>query len=476
MSAQVQLGSRMLVPPRIGAFLSALPAFWGRLSASPWLRAHMTALPRPAARSFAATPPAPPSRHSVGFPGRGRDPERSSSVHLCGGTRGLTSPPCHPVPLRLPTWCRAHPTRAEDRRSRPMPLPFMPDAHDDVPPLRRSAQPTRARGDGTHAPRTDIRSPAVRPTGSRPGSPGGPVALTPATGGSPGPPPTGTRASTSQAPPAAPRRPAELPPAHTTLICVALPGLAISTDQGQLNGSGLEGFYRAGRRMLSRCQVRVAGREPLAVQARMLSADRARFVATLRMSADTGPDPDVMVERTRYADGTERITLHSTARRPLRLPVEVSLGTDLAALGAVASGSAGPELPASVHDSGLRWSCADGHSTVTAHPPPADALASAGLLRWELELPPGGTRSVELRVRPDGAGPIRPVGRGATSPSPRPGPQATTRRRRPCCTPVWRTLRPCCCATRRTRPTPTSRRARPGAAAWLRPTRWQRPG
>ncbi|WP_326576300.1 glycogen debranching protein [Streptomyces sp. NBC_00481] len=297
-----------------------------------------------------------------------------------------------------------------------MPLPFMPDAHDDVPPLRRSAQPTRARGDGTHAPRTDIRSPAVRPTGSRPGSPGGPVALTPATGGSPGPPPTGTRASTSQAPPAAPRRPAELPPAHTTLICVALPGLAISTDQGQLNGSGLEGFYRAGRRMLSRCQVRVAGREPLAVQARMLSADRARFVATLRMSADTGPDPDVMVERTRYADGTERITLHSTARRPLRLPVEVSLGTDLAELGAVASGSAGPELPASVHDSGLRWSCADGHSTVTAHPPPADALASAGLLRWELELPPGGTRSVELRVRPDGAGPIRPVGRGATSP------------------------------------------------------------
>lgn len=52
MSAQVQLGSRMLVPPRIGAFLSALPAFWGRLSASPWLRAHMTALPaRPPAAS-----------------------------------------------------------------------------------------------------------------------------------------------------------------------------------------------------------------------------------------------------------------------------------------------------------------------------------------------------------------------------------------------------------------------------------------
>ncbi|MHC3474345.1 glycogen debranching N-terminal domain-containing protein [Streptomyces sp. 7R007] len=181
-------------------------------------------------------------------------------------------------------------------------------------------------------------------------------------------------------------------------------------------GRGLEGFYRAGRRVLSRCQVRVAGREPLAVQARMTAADKARFVGTLRASPHTGPDPDVVVERIRHADGTERITLHSAAPRPLRLPLEVALGTDLADLGAIASGTAGPELPASVHDSGLRWTGATGNSSVTADPPPADALASAGLLRWEFELPAGGSTSVELRVRPDRAGPVRAVGRAATSP------------------------------------------------------------
>ncbi|MFJ1809655.1 MULTISPECIES: glycogen debranching N-terminal domain-containing protein [unclassified Streptomyces] len=200
------------------------------------------------------------------------------------------------------------------------------------------------------------------------------------------------------------------------MICVALPGLVISTDQGQLTGHGLEGFYRAGRRMLSRCQVRVAGREPLAVQARMTSADRARFVGTLRVTPHGGPDPDVIVERTRSADGTERITLHSSAARPLRIPVEVTLGADLADLGAIAAGTVGAELPASVHDSGLRWSCATGASCVTADPPPADAIASAGLLRWDFEVPPGGTVRVELRVRLDGAGPVRSVGRGATSP------------------------------------------------------------
>ncbi|MET9835164.1 glycogen debranching N-terminal domain-containing protein [Streptomyces sp. NPDC006385] len=200
------------------------------------------------------------------------------------------------------------------------------------------------------------------------------------------------------------------------MVCVALPGLAISTEQGQLTGRGWEGFYRAGRRVLSRCQVRVAGREPLAVQARMTSADSARFVGTLRVSPQTGPDPDIVVERTRRADGTERITLHSAGVRPLRVPVEVALGTDLADLGAIACGNTGPELPATVHDFGLRWSSVGGGAAVTADPPPADALASAGLLRWEFELPPGGSATIELRVRPDGAGPLRAAGRAATSP------------------------------------------------------------
>ncbi len=148
----------------------------------------------------------------------------------------------------------------------------------------------------------------------------------------------------------------------------------------------------------------------------MHGADRARFVGTLRISPSPGPDPDVIVERTRHADGTERITLNNATSRPLRVPVEVALGTDLAPLGVIASGVTGPEVSASVHDCGLRWSSPAGTSYVTADPPPADALASAGLLRWELDLPPGGAASVELRVRLDGAGPVRAVGRAATSP------------------------------------------------------------
>ncbi|MFE6714366.1 glycogen debranching N-terminal domain-containing protein [Streptomyces sp. NPDC057695] len=204
-------------------------------------------------------------------------------------------------------------------------------------------------------------------------------------------------------------RPVQFPSVHDALLCVALPALAVSAGHGQLTGEGPEGVYASGRRILSRCVLRVAGREPLALQGRMATADRAVFLGALRAPGDMGPDPGLTVERTRSADGSERITLRSAAARPLRLPVEISLGADLADLGAVASGRPGPELTASVHGTGLRWTGEGGRSvTVTADPPPVDALAAAGVLRWEAELAPRGTFTVRLRVR-DGA-PGRPAG------------------------------------------------------------------
>ncbi|WP_137992872.1 glycogen debranching N-terminal domain-containing protein [Streptomyces vilmorinianum] len=215
-------------------------------------------------------------------------------------------------------------------------------------------------------------------------------------------------------------RPGELPPVHNALISVALPALAISAEHGQLTGQGLEGVYHSGRRLLSRCVLRVAGREPIALRGRQAAADRSVFLAVLRTAGDTGPDPGLAVERSRGADGSERITLRSSAGRPLRVPVEIALGTDLADLGAVAAGRAGPELPASVHGTGMRWTADDGrYASVSADPPPTDALAAAGLLRWEVELAPGAARTIELRVHgdrttrftgPSGAGTGRPGG------------------------------------------------------------------
>ncbi|MFE4831127.1 glycogen debranching N-terminal domain-containing protein [Streptomyces sp. NPDC056672] len=212
--------------------------------------------------------------------------------------------------------------------------------------------------------------------------------------------------------------PRAVPPAvHHVLLCVALPCLAVSAEHGQLTGEGIEGFYQSGRRLLSRCRLRIAGREPLPVQGRLVAADRARFLAVVRTPDDAGPDPEIHVERIRDADGTERITLHSSARRVRRFPVEISFGTDLAELAAIGAGQAGPGLPAAVHPAGLRWSAPGGGSAVvTASPGPHDTLASAGLLRWEVELGPGVAHTIELRIR--SARPVRPTGRTGSNPLP----------------------------------------------------------
>ncbi|GAA3924596.1 glycogen debranching N-terminal domain-containing protein [Streptomyces gulbargensis] len=211
-------------------------------------------------------------------------------------------------------------------------------------------------------------------------------------------------------------RAGELPPVHDTLLCVALPAFTVSAPHGQLTGQGAEGVYREGRRLLSRSVLRVAGREPLALQGRLTGSDRAVFLGALRLPGDFGPDPGLLVERTRDADGTERIVLRGTAPRTCRLPVDLTLGTDLADLGAVASGRPGPELRASVHGTGLRWTGDGGRSVaVAADPPPMDALAVTGVLRWECELAPGSSFTIVLRVRPDqgsGAGASPRVGTG----------------------------------------------------------------
>ncbi|MGW3490063.1 glycogen debranching N-terminal domain-containing protein [Streptomyces sp. NPDC001054] len=198
------------------------------------------------------------------------------------------------------------------------------------------------------------------------------------------------------------------------MTAVALPGLAISAEHGQLTGQGLEGFYHSGKRLLSLCRLQVAGRDPLPVEARGVGADRTRFVGVLRGLGGPGPDPDLLVERERHAEGSERITLRSTSVRPLRLVVELTLGCDLADLGAVAAGRRVPPLRASVHGAGLQWSSPAGKVALTAEPPAADVVAASGLLRWEVEIPAGGRRSIALRLRAELRGAVRPVARGGT--------------------------------------------------------------
>jgi glycogen debranching enzyme len=209
------------------------------------------------------------------------------------------------------------------------------------------------------------------------------------------------------------------------VVCVEAPALALSGPDGQLRGLGWDGFYRDGVRALARFEVRLGGLEPIPLLGSSTSAGAARFLGALRIPGDPAPDPGVTVERLRQAAGRERITVHNIGGRPARFAFEVCLGSDLAPLAEVGNGERRPDLPGRVHAAGLRWSAAapmpSGLPTaaaVTAVPSPHAVLASAGILRWDLELQPAGRWSVELTVQtqtaPGRAGAL-PRGRGAAA-------------------------------------------------------------
>ncbi|MFJ1706169.1 glycogen debranching N-terminal domain-containing protein [Kitasatospora sp. NPDC088346] len=196
--------------------------------------------------------------------------------------------------------------------------------------------------------------------------------------------------------------------------------MASSGVDGQLRGHGLHGFYRAGVRTLARMEVRLGGMEPMPLQGTLTSAAAARFLGALRLPGDPDPDPALTVERLRHADGTESITVRNTGARPARLPLEITLGTDLGLLTDVAAGRRSADLPGQVQSAGLRWAGHGRSATVSAQPSPHAVLAGAGVLRWDLEVQAGARWSVELRAELEsGPAVVRPpTGRGPGVPLP----------------------------------------------------------
>ncbi len=136
----------------------------------------------------------------------------------------------------------------------------------------------------------------------------------------------------------------------------------------------------------------------MSLQGTLTSAAEARFVGAVRVPGDPDPDPALTVERLRHADGVETVTVRNTSARPARLPLEITLGTDLGRLADIAGGQRSADLPGQVQSAGLRWAGPHHSATVSARPSPHAVLAGAGVLRWDLEVQPGARWSVELRT------------------------------------------------------------------------------
>jgi glycogen debranching enzyme len=191
------------------------------------------------------------------------------------------------------------------------------------------------------------------------------------------------------------------PALHGLVTTVYAPAFALSAHSGQIEPGGADGLYVDDRRVLSALVVHVDGEEPVALSYEVDTGSVSRFEAAVYSLAN--PDPTVFLSRRRTLarDGMrEELTLSSRARAGQVCRLEISLASDLAEIGAVKSGHRKPARPATEQDGAIVWHDGDGSVVeVTVEPRPEVLDAARGVLRWSLEVPPGGRRAVALSVR-----------------------------------------------------------------------------
>lgn len=203
---------------------------------------------------------------------------------------------------------------------------------------------------------------------------------------------------------------------HDLVVAVSAPTTAVSAGDGQIRqdgdrcagrapGSvGAQGLYDGDTRVLSRAVLTVDGVEPEPLVHDRLDTDRHRYVGVVRALGDDGPDPTVLVERTRRLDGdgvTELIELVSRARArvPVSATVTLDLGCDLAPMNEVKSGAPARDLPADLVGEQLSWTGPDGRVVrVGATGEPGFEPGAGAHLHWHVTVPARSRWSVSVSV------------------------------------------------------------------------------
>jgi hypothetical protein len=184
--------------------------------------------------------------------------------------------------------------------------------------------------------------------------------------------------------------------------CVNAPSLVLSRRDGQVLGSGVQGWMCEDRRLLSLLSLTVGGHEPVGLTDEADGASKAVFRAVVPQLGDPIDDPTVSVERRRevgHHELVEQITVTSAARRRTRVALTVTAAADLSAMTDVRTGRPREELPASAEEGGLAWTRDEDRVVLSADPPPGELDAAVGTMSWSGELGPGETMTIRLRAR-----------------------------------------------------------------------------
>lgn len=206
-----------------------------------------------------------------------------------------------------------------------------------------------------------------------------------------------------------------------TVICLSAPSFAMSSEDGQLRGTGVDGFYDQDRRLLHTLRLLVDGQEPEHVAHRPEGSREALFRAVCRSSEDPTSAPWLLVARERAVRRPDRgesgdaVLLQNVSGRAARCTVSVVAATDLADVATIKAGLPVDDVPCEQVEGvvpTVRWHSPHDNSEVVLRIEPVRPDAGGPLpritpvegrpgqveFRWELLLRPDEEWSVHLLV------------------------------------------------------------------------------
>jgi glycogen debranching enzyme len=197
---------------------------------------------------------------------------------------------------------------------------------------------------------------------------------------------------------------------HELLSATMAPTQAWSAPDGQMRFQGAQGVYHGDVRVLSEAVLSVEGYEPETISAGPAGPGTVEVIALVRAVDDPGADPTLRVRRTRrVVPGSMRETLEVSAGTsgPVRVPLTVHLGCDLADMEQVKLGRAAERRPARLDGGAIVWSGEDGGARVEA-PGAAVDLGDplAPVVSWMVEVRSGEPVSVAWEVQADDRGAV----------------------------------------------------------------------
>lgn len=217
-------------------------------------------------------------------------------------------------------------------------------------------------------------------------------------------------------------QPGRQPFLDDTVICLAAPSFAMSSEDGQLRGTGVDGFYDQDRRLLHTLRLLVDGREPEHVAHRPDGSREALFRAVCRSSEDPTSAPWLLVARERavrrpdQGESGDAVLVQNVGDRPARFTVSVVAATDLADVATIKAGVPVDDVPCEQVEGvvpAVRWHSPHDNSEVVLRSEsvlpaeggpvpvitPVEGSPGRAEFRWELLLAPDEEWSVQLLVQ-----------------------------------------------------------------------------